>query len=420
MRNLYFLLGSRFLGGLGFQILVLSSLYQIFTQTRSAGMAGLTGLILFLPIVLLTLILGQWADRIHFKSTTYLVLQVAIFILGALTLATNVMTSSILIFSVLMMNSVLRALRTPLFYKLIAVCAEEVVIRHPGHLSRGRLAQLSTLSWQCPLILGPLLFSATEERWGPHGAAMVILGCFGLAAGLCVPLLSLEGVTLQNVNSGTSKLSVKARLFAGLQEKWPAMLSENAPWLRAALVDVVVMGLLVFTSLLPFLLTQLHENPAKLGFLRAAISFGTFACVWIFELETFKVHRQKIFAASLLTAALVVACLPSAPNFHCLVALCFCFGVCDGFSILYRDFLLFSVPQSSLGKASSLSQIFNSASEDLGEFRAGALASILGLSSAICVSAITAAAVSLYYAYSLKITEPPTSRNNRSLGDSVY
>ena len=58
-----FLLSSRVLANMGFQMVGVAVGWQIYTLTGSALDLGLVGLVQFVPMILLTLVVGQVADR---------------------------------------------------------------------------------------------------------------------------------------------------------------------------------------------------------------------------------------------------------------------------------------------------------------------------------------------------------------------
>src|SRR6185436_1623909 len=58
-----FLLSTRVLASMGFQMVGVAVGWQLYTLTGSALDLGLVGLVQFLPMILLTLVVGQVADR---------------------------------------------------------------------------------------------------------------------------------------------------------------------------------------------------------------------------------------------------------------------------------------------------------------------------------------------------------------------
>lgn len=374
---------SRFTGGLGYQIFALSGLYQIYKNTQSATMTGMLGLWLFLPGACFNLVLGKWADKIQRSSLAFLTIQCATVPLGMALFSKAVMSSSFCLFAVVSSYAVLRAARSPFYYVLMNQCAE--------NLSKARVSQLSTLSWQLPLVLGPLAFSFAYGLGGNMPVVALSVFFFALAAYFSFPLLRLP-----------QKKTLKSKpVFE--ETDWKDLYQNNSLWLRASLMDAIVMGSLTFGSLMPFLLSHLQENPAQVGFLKSAISLGTFICVGFFEMKAFADRREAIFKSSLLVACLSVFLIPFSQTFTELILLCFLFGMSDGFSILYRDFLLFSIDKKHLGKASAVSQILNSASEDLGELRAGSLAGFTSPHAAVFIGVSIAATATLGYCMKSRI-----------------
>jgi MFS family permease len=383
MSSLYWLLSSRFLGGLGYQIFMLSGLFEIYQRTQSTTMTGLTGLVLFVPAMILNLGFGQWADRVRGKAFLYFLLQVAILPLSCAMILPEVRSSSTALLVLMGLYSVIRGLRTPLYYTLMNLSS----LAEKNPVSKGRLAQISTVSWQGPLILGPFLFSFLQTTGGHSFVTFILVGFFVLAAVTSLPLVFKKLVDVLPAVSAVKK-------------PWRDLFKENPVWIQASLMDALVMGSLSFVSLIPFLLKSIQEDPSQIGYMRSAISAGAFTCISLFEVQALQKFRQQLFLGALLVASLAVLLIPATTSLLVLIGLCFVFGFCDGFSILYRDYLVFMVPKEVTGRVSSLSQILNSASEDLGEFRAGLLGSAFGPAQALVISAIFGGTLTIGYGLS--------------------
>ncbi|RYZ91544.1 MAG: MFS transporter [Proteobacteria bacterium] len=385
MKPLYWLLLSRFTGGLGYQIFVLSGLFSVYQKTQSAAATGMTGLVLFLPAMFLNLFFGQWADKIKNKAAVYFILQAAVVPLSLGMLVPIVRSNTFGILMLLAVYSLLRGLRTPLYYSLMNASSAS----NKAPVSKGRLSQLSTIAWQGPLIAGPFLFSFMHDFTKGASVTFIFVILFAIAALASAPLIravKTDQVSKQKVSGQT----------------WLQLFKENPIWIRASVLDAVVMGSLSFVSLIPFLLKGIQEDPSKVGYLRSMISLGACACICLFEVQAFQNRREQIFVGALAIGSLAVFLLPVSGSFSFLICLSFIFGFCDGFSILYRDYLVFMAPKDATGRVSSLSQILNSVSEDLGEFRAGMMGDFFGASQALYVSAIIGGgATALFWARTL-------------------
>lgn len=356
----FLLFGSRFLGSTGFQFLLLGGSYFIFRETKSALFAGLGALALFAPALILPLLIGGWIDRCSRLGRIYLAIQVGFLACAALT---AFFPSVPVVVGAFLIASVLRTLRTTSFYSMAQGLSRHFTPKH--------LALASTLSWQLPLIFAPALFSFVEGRASATILNGLPLVSFALAALAALPL------RVRTTSLSRDTIAPSPFLTAGVR-----------PWLEASIVDAVVMGSLVFTSLLPFLLDSAHADPGHLGYLRAALNIGVFVGAGLFG------HlASERFAPALFQVSLVLACVVSflsswAHSSLALLAVCVLFGLCDSVSIVYRERLFFSVCREGVaGRLSTLGQLLNSCSEDGGEARAGLMAGFLGLQAGIQVSA---------------------------------
>lgn len=347
--KLSLLLWGRFLGGLGIQLLLLAGGFAIFQKTQSAFLTGLTGFFLFIPSVLFTFFCGSLVDRLTKVGSFYVLLQTLFFLVAVLCL---ISPSVSLIYVIFFLASTLRSFRAPFFYTLIKI--------HSGAHSSKEVARWMTYSWQIPLILGPLLFSLVSKVAG---------------ASSCLAIFFLGAAALFSVSFyGETKLPRPQGQNVAVP-KSPA----RDLWLKASRDDLLVMGLLSFSAVLPFLLQQKGLDPASLGYFRAALSAGSLLCAGFFGRKSAGLADHHLFATSLVLSCLVVFAVSLTGSFFPLIALCFAFGFLDGFSILYRESLLISACSvNNAGKTSSLSQIFNSFSEDGGDFRSGAVTQWLG------------------------------------------
>ena len=371
MRALGLLILGRFLGGLGYQMIVLEGITEIYAKTHSVLMTGVLGVALFIPTLLLNYFAGLWADRSLSKGFIYFCLQSGFALACGLLYFFHTPTVTVLVFFLL---STVRTLRTPFFYFLARECGTG----QGSEVRAARLSQLSMLSWQLPLVLGPFFYSALRSTFS---AGLVAFGFSAVAALMAWPVKS------------------EAQAGSVVPESQPLRVSSffeaNKVFFEASAFDVLVIGSLSFGSLIPFFLERMHSDPNSIGYVRAAASLGSLLCLWFFDHQIFRKRRQNVFLASVFLACAVVYAIPSATTLVGLLLLAMCFGFLDGFSILYRDFLIYTSAKETFGRVSSIGQVFNSASEDLGEFRAGLLGNWLGPEMGLRAGAIIGAATGL-------------------------
>ena len=383
MSSLGLIILGRFLSGLGYQMIVLEGVTEIYSSTHSVFMTGALGMALFIPTLFTNYFAGLWAERAAQRGLIYFCLQMAFaFACGVLYFD----HSPVVTVAVFFFLSTVRTLRTPFFYFLA---------RGNGGRSAARLSQLSMLSWQLPLVLGPLIYSSLRSTF----SAGVVAFTLTLIAGIAAWPQRVDDGKFPSMPDAIIPGAISGKLESQTTRKFSHPIREffsaHKVWFEASALDVLVIGSLSFGSLIPYFLERMHSDPGSIGYVRAATSLGSLICLWFFDHQMFRTHRKTVFIYAVLVACAVVFAIPTAGSILSLMFLCLSFGFLDGFSILYRDFLTFSVSKETFGRVSSIGQVFNSASEDLGEFRAGMMGNWLGPEYGLRAGAVIGAATGL-------------------------
>jgi MFS family permease len=251
---------ARIFGTTGNQMLMVAVGWQMYDLTGSAWDLGLVGLYQFMPALLLTLVAGHVADRVHRGRiiAACLVTQATVaMILVAATQgwgAPHSWASRELLLAVSVMLGVARAFQMP------AQQALTPVLVPPAMLPRAMA--FSSAGMQAAVIGGPALGGVIFVA----GATAVYATCAFLFATGCVLILALrydhappprEPVTLRT-------------LLAGVEFVW-----QRKALLGAVSLDLFAVLLGGATALLPmFAKDILHVGPWGLGLLRGAPAAG--------------------------------------------------------------------------------------------------------------------------------------------------
>lgn len=338
--------------------------YDIARQTMSIERAsfwlGMVGLAQFLPLFLLTLVAGYVADRIDRRwiARTSLALELGC----AATLAILVWTDSMSLaplFVIAVSLGVARAFAVP----ALSSFAPNLV---PLALLPSAIA-LNSIAWQIGAVAGPLLGGAAYAiTIGLPYALSALLFIIALAAMFIIRPIAIG-------NAGQSH-PVRA-VIEGL-----AYVRDNKIVLGAITLDLFAVLLGGATAMLPVYARDiLHVGSEGLGALRAAPAVGAaitafilarrpirrhvgikmFACVAIFGIATIIFGQSRMMWLSL--ASLVIL------------------GGADMISVYVRSSLIqLHTPDAMRGRVSAVSGLFISASNELGEFRAGLVGSVFG------------------------------------------
>jgi MFS family permease len=356
---------ARIFGTTGNQMLMVAVGWQMYDLTGSAWDLGLVGLYQFMPALLLTLVAGHVADRVHRGRiiAACLVTQATVaMILVAATQgwgAPHSWASRELLLAVSVMLGVARAFQMP------AQQALTPVLVPPAMLPRAMA--FSSAGMQAAVIGGPALGGVIFVA----GATAVYATCAFLFATGCVLILALrydhappprEPVTLRT-------------LLAGVEFVW-----QRKALLGAVSLDLFAVLLGGATALLPmFAKDILHVGPWGLGLLRGAPAAGALlmsAVLTRWPLER-RVGPTLLAAVALYGVCMVVFGLST--SFVLSLVVLAISGGADMVSVVVRQTLVqIETPNEMRGRVSAVNSVFIGASNQLGEFESGATAALLG------------------------------------------
>ncbi|HYE28722.1 MAG TPA: MFS transporter [Allosphingosinicella sp.] len=359
--------------------------YDIARRTMDVEAAalqlGFVGLVQFVPLFALTLVTGWVADRIDRRFVARA--SIALELLCALALAWLTWTGQVTLawlFVVAALLGVARAFAGP----ALSALAPNLVPRD----SLPRAIALSSIAWQTGAIAGPAV-GGYLYAWEPHMPYAVAAGLF---------LLSLICMFLIGPKPRTA--------IEGSKNPWRQMVDglsyvrRNRLVLGAISLDLFAVLLGGATAMLPvFARDVLHAGPEGLGHLRAAPAVGaTLTALW-FSFRPLKrnVGAKMLAAVGAFGAATIVfgfsRWMPL--SLFCLALL----GAADMLSVFVRQSLIqLYTPDAMRGRVGSVSTLFISASNELGEAESGFLAALIGPVAAVVAGGIGAIGVTLIWA----------------------
>lgn len=353
-------LASRALSSMAFQGTGVAIGWLVYDQTRNPFDLGLIGLCQFLPMVVLTFVVGHVADSFDrrriglicqaIEAVTLTVIALGVW-QGWLGLAG--------IFSAVAILGAAQAFERPTMAALL-----------PGIVPAASLPQAianSTSVMQTAMIVGPAL---SGLLYGVHpvvpfvvSAAMFLLASFAVTSiPRLAPLPGREPVTLQSVFAGAAFIRSK-----------PVMLGTISLDLFAVLLGGA-------TALLPvFARDILNAGPIGLGLLRTAPAIGAVSMSLLltrFPL-TRNVGKTMLVAVALFGAATILFAFSS--NIVLSIAMLLTLGAADTISVVVRTSLVqLLTPDAMRGRVNAINSLFIGTSNQLGEFESGLAASILG------------------------------------------
>ena len=358
---------ARLSGTTGSQMLMVAVGWQMYELTGSAWDLGLVGLYQFLPALLLTLVAGHVADRLHrarIIGACFLTQAAVALVLIAATqgwgaAAQQQWVSRELLLGLSLWLGVARAFQMPAQQALMPMLVPPVMLPRAMAFSSG--------GNQAAVVVGPALGGLIFVA----GASAVYASCAALFAG-AVLLISL--VRYQHMPPPREPMSLQT-LLVGARYVW-----QKKVVLGAVSLDLFAVLLGGAVALLPmFAKDILHAGPWGLGLLRSAPAAGAvlMAVVLTRWPLTRHVGRTMLVAVALFGVCMLVFGLST--SFLVSLAALFVSGCADMVSVVIRQTLVqIDTPNDMRGRVSAINSVFIGASNQLGEFESGATAAWLG------------------------------------------
>ena len=374
-----FLLCSRVLANMGFHMLGVAVGWQLYALTGSALDLGLVGLAQFLPIVLLTLLVGQVADRCDRRLIAVvcqLVEAAAALALVAATVTGRQSNTTIL--AIVALIGAARAFESPATTALVS----DVV---PRPLIARAMAWLVSAN-QTAQIVGPALGGFLSAR-SPEAAYVAAASLF-VVAGICAAVIrsrrgprAVEPLTLESVFSGVAFIWSRRVLLGTMSLDLFAVLLGGA------------------TALLPVYARDiLDAGPRGLGLLRSAPAVGALATS-IF-LARYPLRRRigpALFRTVMVFGAATIVFGLSTSFALSLVALAV-LGASDVVSVVIRASLVqIRTPDAMRGRVSAVHSLFTGTSNQLGAFESGLVGALVGTVPSVLLGGIGTVAIAVLW-----------------------
>ena len=332
----------------------------------SAGILGLLGLLQFVPLFILTPLVGWVADNLDRRWIARVVLgaQAAIaLVLGLLTVSGNISLWVIYIISVLL--GVCRAFLGPAITSL----APNLVPKE----SLPRAIALSTIAWQVGVIAGPGMA-------GPLYKIAPALPYFVCAALYTLAMLSIFMIGPVARSAIDRTKGPLRQVMDGMSYVWT-----NKLVLGSITLDLLVMFLAGATAMIPvFAKDILGAGEIGLSLLAASPAVGAVIVAGIFSFAPLSrnVGNMMLIAMAVFGVGTIGFGLStSLPLSMACLALC---GAADMFGVYVRSSLIqLHTPDDRRGRVNAVSQMTISASNELGDALSGGLAVLFGPIAAI-------------------------------------
>jgi hypothetical protein len=377
-------LSGRFLLGLINRAQVIAVGYHLYEITNNPIALGYVGISMFLPMVGFGLFAGDIADRVNRAIVlTVAMIFVAISSAGLLALAINDVRIAWPFYACIALFG------TALSFARPAMPAFVAQIVPPGQLSNA--IALSSGTSQMASVIGPAAIGALLLA----GPAVAYATLMTTAIAAAIMWMRLRSYAAGQVNKRGSE-STLTRIAAGVRivMRTPLILGVMTLDLFAVFLGSVVALLPVFAR------DILIIGPAGLGLLRAAPAVGGAIMAVVLARITIRSHAGPTMLAGVGVfgvAILVFGLSRSLPLSLLALAIS---GAADMLSNVLRNTTIqLSAPDAVRGRVNSVSQVFVSGSNELGDFRAGVSAGLLGTIPAVMIGGIGSIAVAALWSW---------------------
>ena len=344
----------------------------------SAFLLGMIGLVQFVPLFLLTPIVGLVADtydRRWIVRGTNALLTVNAAVLGYLTWSGQL--SLPFLFGAAVFIGIARAFSGPAFSAL----APNLVPRE----SLPTAIAVSATAWQLGTIAGPSLGGVLYAIHPDFAYATIA----GLLVAATVAVFLVSKVPQPPVQKDRRPIH---RVIDGFN-----YVRNNRLVLAAITLDLFVVLLAGATALLPvFARDILHVGADGFGVLAAGMGIGATAGSLWFSFRPMKTNVGTKMLGSVLVFALAILTFGLSQWFWLSLAALIVAGAADMVSVYVRQSLIqLHTPDEMRGRVGAVSALTISASNELGEAESGLMASLLGPVGAVVFGGVAAIAITL-------------------------
>src|SRR6516225_252267 len=351
--------------------------WQVYEITKRPLDLGLTGLVQFLPGVLLFLVAGHVADRFDRRKVLtlcylgYAVSSVLLLIVSLRIAALYGSGSVAPIFVILFFVGTVRCFSMPASRALL-----------PQLVPEGQLQ--SAIAWnssvfQCATILGPAIGGLLYAFFrGPAAVYATALSAGGIS------VLTVLRIRTQSPPRPRERFSLQT-VFAGFRYTW-----EHKLVFRSISLDLFAVLLGGAVALLPVYAREiLHAGPWGLGLLRSAPGIGAAVMALLIA---YKPIRRRAGATMLWCVAgfgaFTIVFGFSRSLTLSLISLFFV-GAADMVSVVVRAILIqLGTPDEMRGRINAVDMLFIGASNQLGEFESGLTAHWFGTVPAVVLGGV--------------------------------
>ena len=383
---------SRFLSSFAVQIVSVSVAWQVYDITRDPFYLGLVGIAQFLPSLLLVLVTGAAADR--YGRRLIMAVCEAAEVACALALLWFTISGSqnvVPIFVVLVIMGTARAFFGP--------AASSLAVNLVPEQDFANAISWTSSSWQVASIVGPvaggLLYGLSPVTAYAVASVLLIIAFISIFS---IPKPKQHDVSGENMLEsilGGFRYIFREKIVLGAVslDMFAVLLGGAVALLPVYARDILVLG------------------PWGLGLLRAAPGVGAVAVALWLAGHPIKDHAGVILFIAVALFGLFTAIFGLSTTPWLSIAALVFLGAADGVSVYVREVLIqLWTPDQLRGRVNAVNNVFIGTSNELGEFRAGMMASGFGAVPAVMFGGVASMAVAVIWSLGF-----PALRNAKTL-----
>jgi len=376
---------------MAYQMLVVAIGWQLYELTGNPLDLGLVGLVQFVPGILLVLVIGQVTDR-YDRRVILSICQIteAAMAIALLTAAAAGAMSRELILGAAFVMGGARAFELTAMQSIVPSLV-------PLPLVPRAVAGSATAN-QSATIIGPAVggFVYAVSPLAVYGSCCVLF----VLAGVLVTFIRIE-------RSLTPREPFTLQtFFAGF-----GFIRRSPIILGAITLDLFAVGLGGAAALFPVFARDVHAaGPWALGLLRAAPAIGALGTAILLTRWSFERNAGRIMFASVAVFGLSTVVFATTSSFIVALAALVVLGTADMASVVIRMTMVqLGTPDEMRGRVTAVNALFIGASNQLGEFRAGAVAAWLGAVPTALIGGLSTLVIVALWMWLF----PPLARVNR-------
>lgn len=364
-------IGSKLLSYSSHHMLVLAVGYQIYDLTGDAMALAYISLVMVCPTFLFALFTGYVSDRFDRRAVLaagygcMAVSGTAMFIISNLDLAV-----SNWVYAALFINGTARAFVNPAMNAII-----------PNLVPKHDFA--NAMTWN-------MVITRITQIGGPAlGGGLYLFGPEVVYAttAICCAVGSLGALWITpRAALTTDNMPGMKELLAGAVYVYKSKII-----LGTVMLDLIIILSASIVAVLPIIAKDVLEvGPAGAGILRSAMAVGGLAAALAMTQFPIVRHAGRIMFVGSILLAVSVICMGFSTWFPLSIAIMVVMGMADMLNVNIRHtFMQVATPDDMRGRVSSIAMLAASGGTELGGFRAGTMAALIGIVPSIVVGGIT-------------------------------